>query len=131
MAERKMKTKYGIESQCAYLRAILNGSHISRYFPESACVALRSAIEVLEWVLEPHPGKKRMKTRAQIEDRLAALRQTAATEPDEDKRRVPFFRMQALGWVLDPLVLSVLLCFNLTALMDGPRRLKAPVQHSC
>lgn len=127
---RKMQTKYGIESQCAYLRAILNGTNMM-YFPKSACVALKSAIEVLEWVLEPHLGKKRMKTRAQIEDRLAALRQIAATEPDKDKRRVPFFGMQALGWVLDPLVLSVLLCFNLTALMDGPRRLKAPLQHSC
>ena len=126
---RKMKSKYRIESECARMRAALNGKYIE-HWGEDARTALGSAIESLEWVLLPCPGKKRMKTRAQIEERMDALQMTVAAEPDEDKRRAPYFAMQALGWVLDPLVLPVPTCFTWPARTDGPCRLKAPVRHS-
>lgn len=129
MAERKMKTKSWIEGECARMRAVLNGQ-IMRYLGDRERVALRSAVESLEWVLTPWPGKKRAKTRACIEEKMRVLLKTVETETDEDKRREPYFARQALGWVLDPLVLPVLTCFTWTARMDGPARLSAPLRHS-
>lgn len=118
---RWMKTKRQIVAERTRMQEMLDGRY-ARYWSDSDLLALRVAIEALEWVLEPWPGTKRMKTRARIEDMVATTRKVLTTEKDELLRRGQCFSMQALGWILEQRNLPVTVCFTWATVEGGPRK---------
>lgn len=118
---RRMKTKRQIVAERSRMQEMLDGRY-ARYWSDSDLLALRVAIEALEWAMEPWPGTKRMKLRARIKELMAATRKALTTEKDELLRREQCFSVQALGWILEQRNLPVTVCFTWATVEGGPRK---------